>query len=205
MKKRVSRNKDLHGNVPESAPVVLLIVDVLNDLNFPDNSALLKGASTLAKNIATLKKRCKGADIPTIYVNDNYGKWRSDLIAVLQHCLRPESAGLPLVERLLPAADDYVVLKPKHSIFYATPLDTLLSYFLVKTVILAGLTTSACILSSAAEIFIRDLKLFVPSDCVAGLHQRDHRQALELMRKSFHADTAPSRTLDLHALRRASA
>jgi isochorismate hydrolase len=71
------------------------------------------------------KKNCKDAGIPVISVNDNRGKWRSDFSAVLSHCLRPDSPGCPMVRQLIPEASDYIVLKPKHSAFYATPLDTL--------------------------------------------------------------------------------
>jgi nicotinamidase-related amidase len=95
-----------------------------------------------------------------------------------------------------------VVLKPKHSVFYATPLDTLLFYFRAKTIVLTGLTTNACILASASELYVRDLKVYVPSDCVAALSQREHRNALELMRKSFAVDTTPSKRVDLRKLLR---
>jgi len=176
---------------------VLLLVDVINDLDFPNNSTLLKKAVTLGKTVAALKRRCKKLRIPAIYVNDNRGKWRSDFPAVLAHCRRPGAPGQPLVERVIPDTSDYVVLKPKHSAFYAIPLDALLSYLKAHTVILAGLTTSACILMTAGEIYIRDLKLYVPSDCVAALTRHDHLNALGIMKRSFEADTTPSTRLGL--------
>ena len=82
--------------------------------------------------------------------------------------------------------------------------DTLLSYLKTKTIILTGLTTNACILISASEIYIRDLQLCVPSDCVAAQSMREHRNALQLMRKSFRADTTPSTQLNLRNLLRSS-
>jgi hypothetical protein len=60
----VRKNQDLHGNAPDSCPVVLLLVDVLNDVDFPGNSQLLKSIRALGKNISALKKRCKDARIP---------------------------------------------------------------------------------------------------------------------------------------------
>jgi nicotinamidase-related amidase len=98
---------------------------VLNDVDFPGNSALLKSIRALEKNISALKKRCRDAGIPVIYVNDNCGKGRSDFSAVLSHCLRPDSPCSPMVSQLIPEAS--VVLRPKHSAFCATPLDTLIS------------------------------------------------------------------------------
>ena len=193
---------DLHGNVPDSAPAALILIDVINDLDFPGNDELVRKAASLGRTIAALKARCRKAGIPAVYVNDNRGKWRSDFRAVLAHCRRPESLGHPLVQALIPGLDDYIVLKPKHSAFHATPLDTIMSYLKTKTVILTGLTTSACVLLTAGEIYIRDLKLYVPSDCVAGLHSQDHRRALDLMRISFRAVTTPSRNLNLRSLTR---
>jgi hypothetical protein len=35
---------DLHGNAPKQAPVALLLIDVINNLAFPDGKALLKQA-----------------------------------------------------------------------------------------------------------------------------------------------------------------
>jgi nicotinamidase-related amidase len=197
MNQPVRKNEDLHGNAPDSCPVVLLLVDVLNDVDFPGNSRLLKSIRSLGKNIAALKKRCKDAGVPVIYVNDNRDKWRSDFSVVLAHCLRPDSPGCPMVSQLIPGASDYIVLKPKHSAFYATPLDTLFSYLKVKTVILAGLITNACILSTASELYVRDLDIYVPSDCVAAPIKRTHRYALELMKISFDADTTSSTKLNL--------
>jgi nicotinamidase-related amidase len=97
-----------------------------------------------------------------------------------------------MVNQLIPEAADYIVLKPKHFAFYATPLDTLFSYLKVKTVILAGPITNACILSTASELYVRDLDVYVPSDCVAAPIKRAHRYALELMRISFDVDTTSS-------------
>lgn len=187
---------NLHGNVPDNALVVLMLVDVINDLNFPGNDYLVKEAPRLGRAISALKERCWKAGIPAIYVNDNREKWRSDFRQVLSHCRNPNSAAWPLVEPLIPGPDDYIVLKPKHSAFYATPLDTILSYLKTRTVILTGLTTSACILLTAGEIYVRDLKLYVPPDCVAGLNKREQRNALDLMRNSFGAITTPSRRLN---------
>jgi nicotinamidase-related amidase len=204
VKRPVHKNEDLHGNVPDSCPVVLLLVDVLNDVDFPGNSQLLKSIPSLGKNMSALKKRCKDAGIPVIYVNDNRGKWRSDFSTILSHCLRPESPGGPMVSQLIPEASDYIVLKPKHSAFYATPLDTLFSYLQVKTVILAGLITNACILSTASELYVRDLDVYVPSDCVAAPIKRAHRDALELMKISFDADTKSSANLNLRKILRSA-
>jgi nicotinamidase-related amidase len=197
-----SRAGSLHGNVPDRSRVVLLLIDVINDLDFPNNVALLRQAPSLGMNIAALKKRCREKNIPAVYVNDNRGKWRSDFANVLAHCVERNCPGRTMVEKLIPDAEDYIVLKPKHSAFHATPLDTILTYLGARTVILAGLTTGACVLLTAGEIYIRDIKLAVPSDCVAALRKTDQHKALALMRTNFQADTTASKHLNLKKLLR---
>jgi nicotinamidase-related amidase len=201
MPSRQQKTGDLHGNVPDNAPVALMLVDVLNDLDFPGNEGLVKQAARLGQTIAALKQRCQKARIPAIYINDNRNRWRSDFKAVIAECCEPDSQGWPLVEPLMPASHDYILLKPKHSAFYATPLDTILSYLKTRVVILTGLTTAACILLTAGEIYVRDLKLYVPRDCVAGLNEKEHRNALALMRGSFGAITTPAHRLNLGKVR----
>jgi nicotinamidase-related amidase len=195
-------DSDLHGNVPDRSSVVLLLVDVINDLKFPGNNFLIQQATILGKNIARLKSRCGRAGIPTVYVNDNRGRWQSDFPAVVKRCIAPNAPGRRLGREVLPTQRDYVVLKPKHSAFYATPLDTLLTYMGVKSVILAGVTTNACILMTASDIYVRDLRLFVPLDCVAALTPEEHRTSLSIMRESFAADTTESKQLNLKKILR---
>jgi nicotinamidase-related amidase len=189
---------DLHGNVPDQSQVVLLLIDVINDLRFP----MVRRSVALAKSIAKLKKRCKNLAIPIIYVNDNRGRWRSDISAVLRHCLSTQSPGREMTKLLVPEPDDYIVVKPKHSPFYASPLQTILDYIGARIAIVAGVTTNACVLITAGDLHVRDFRLFVPADCVAALTEREHRRSLDLMKNSFDADTTYSSRLNLARLRK---
>jgi nicotinamidase-related amidase len=193
------KNPDLHGNAPDEAPVVLLIIDVINDLQFEGGAALLAQALPMADRLAALKRRARARGIPAVYVNDNFGRWRSDLRALLAHCLEDDVRGRPVVERLLPDAEDYFVLKPKHSGFFATSLDTLLKYLRARTLILTGLTADNCVLFTASDAYLRDFHLVVPADCVAAIDPRHTRQALEHMRRVLKADITPSTTLSMDA------
>ena len=60
---------DLHGNAPDTAPIALLLIDVINALDFAHGKALLKHALPMATKLAALKRRAKRAGIPSIYVN----------------------------------------------------------------------------------------------------------------------------------------
>src|SRR5262249_9410567 len=121
-------NPDLHGNAPDKSDVALLLIDVINDLEFEGGDALLQQAVPLVATIAALKPCAKALGIPVIYVNDNFGRWRSDFKAQVDHCLKDGVRGRPLAEALRPEKDDYFVLKPKHSGFYSTSLAILLDH-----------------------------------------------------------------------------
>ncbi len=195
-----SDNQDLHGNAPDRCRVALLIVDMINALDFPGNEELVRESVRLGRAIAELKRRCRDAGIPTIYVNDNQGKWRSDFAAVIRHCLRDGLPGREMVQYVLPDDEDYLVLKPKHSGFYASPLDTLLQYIGVETLIVTGISSNSCILLTASDAYVRDYKLFIPADCVAGQEDDQHRKSLDLMKCNFAANIDDAATLNLRKL-----
>jgi nicotinamidase-related amidase len=194
---------DLHGSAPDTSPVALLIIDLINDLEFPGSEPFVKPTLALGKRVAMLKKAARAQRVPVIYVNDNFGKWRSDLRQLVAHCLRDGVRGKPLVEALRPGPDDYFVLKPKHSSFFATTLGTLLEYLGTKTLILTGISADACIQFTAADAYMRDFRLVIPEDCVASGAAAHTRQALRYFRRVLHADTRPAAQLDLAELVRA--
>jgi nicotinamidase-related amidase len=194
-----AKNEDLHGNAPDKASVALLLIDVINDLEFPEGDQLLRHALPMARQIAALKTLAHQAGIPAIYVNDNFGRWRSDFSAQVGHCLQDGVRGRPIVELLRPEKDDYFVLKPKHSGFFSTSLDILLEYLGTKTVILTGLAANICVLFTANDAYMRDFNLFVPRDCVASNTEEENTYALDQMNKILKADIRPSAEIPLEA------
>jgi nicotinamidase-related amidase len=191
------RNPDLDGSAPDKAPAALLLIDVINDLEWEDGERALGPALAMAPALAALKRRCRAAGLPAVYVNDNAGRWREDRRTIVSRCLRPGVRGRPVVEQLVPDDDDYFVIKPKHSAFYATPLETLLIYLGARTLILTGIGTNVCVAFTANDAHMRDYQLIVPADCVAAVDASDGAAALRQMRKLLGADTRPSVALDL--------
>ncbi|MFP5212388.1 MAG: cysteine hydrolase family protein [Acidobacteriota bacterium] len=196
------RSEDLHGSAPDSAPVALLLIDVINDLEFEGGDKLLEQALPMAERVAALKKRAKVAGIPVVYVNDNYGRWRSDFKRLVNHCLNEPVRGKKLAELLRPDEDDYFVLKPKHSGFFSTTLHTLLDYLRVRTLILAGLTGNTCVLFTAHDAYMREFHLIVPPDCVASIDPDQNRYALDLIETVMKAELIPSDKIDISKLAR---
>jgi nicotinamidase-related amidase len=194
------QNDDLHGSVPDQAPVALLLIDVINTLDFPGNEEIVQRVGPMAARITALKARARAVGIPAVYVNDNFGRWRSDQRALLDHALQTGSGGQAMVEALRPEEDDYFVLKPKHSAFFSTTLDTLLAYLGARTLILTGVAGNICVFFSANDAYMRDFGLVVPKDCVASNTVAENDYALAQMRQILRADTTSSPDLDLERL-----
>ncbi len=166
----------------------MLLIDVINDLEFPGGHELLEHALPMARQIQRLKQKAREAHVPIIYVNDNFGKWRSDFNAQVTHCLEQDVIGKPIVELLKPNSEDYFVLKPKHSGFFSTTLDILLEYLGCRKLVLTGMAAEVCVLFTANDAYMRDFHLVVPSDCVASIETLHTQRALEQMRTVLKAD-----------------
>jgi len=195
-----TKNQALHGMVPDSCPVALVLVDVINDMEFEGGERLAQHALPAAERIAGLKRRARELGVPVIYCNDNFGRWRSDFHEVVEHAMDDGVRGEPIARLLKPARDDYFVLKPKHSAFYATTLDTLLDYLGARRLILCGFSGDVCVLFSAGDAYMRDFHLHVPADCSASISPGENKRALAYMRRVLKANTTPSDRLDLAAL-----
>jgi nicotinamidase-related amidase len=183
-------------------PVALLMIDVLTTFKFPDGNAILQSALAIRDPLVRLKSRARKVGIPVLYVNDNFGDWRSEKEVLLGRCL--EAKGAEFVRPLLPDGEDYFVLKPMHSTFYMTPLEVLLEHLEVETLILTGLTSNSCITISAHDANMRGFDIYIPSDCTCARNQQEHRQALAQLEAMVGAKLKPSTVLKLPNLIRAA-
>jgi nicotinamidase-related amidase len=196
------RAASLYGSAPDRSQVAILLIDVINDMEFPGGKQLAARARRLIPKLAALRQRARRAKVPVIYANDNFGRWRSDFSAQVRHCLQDGVRGRELAEALKPAPDDYFVLKPKHSAFYQTCLELLLEHLGATTLVLAGVTTDSCVAFTASDAYLRGYSLRVLRDGCTAIDARLHRGALAHMQRALHAEIVSS---DRVSLRGASA
>ena len=198
-----ARNHDLHGNVPDSCPVALLLIDVINDLEFPGGRELAKTAVREARRVAALKHQARRTGIPVIYANDNFGRWRSNYGEVVEHCLHDDVRGRPLAEMLTPEREDYFVLKPKHSAFFSTTLATLLEVTESQAPCarrtrrrrVRAVHRGRCLHARFRAVRAVGLR------CIE-VDRIENRRALAYMARVLHADTRASARLNVAALAR---
>lgn len=172
----------------------LLIVDMINALDFEGGAALAPGATRAAEVIARLRAQADDAEIPVIHINDNFGAWHSEKSKLVD---RMHASGSPLAGCLDPRASDYFIIKPQFSGFYATNLPVLLPKLGVTRLVLTGIATDICILFTAADAHMRDYALWVPCDAVAAEDDRRGAWALDIMAHAMGAAIASTRDLSL--------
>jgi nicotinamidase-related amidase len=180
------------GKSARKKTTALVLVDFINLFDFDDAGKLAPRALRAAKRTAALKQRLKRRGVPCIYANDNFGRWTSDFAALTEACLHRQGPAAEIAGLLHPAEGDLAVLKPRHSAFYGTPLDFLLEDLNVAKIVLAGIAVDMCVFATAQDAYVREFKLWIPSDCTAGFTRSQERASLAHMARTLKADIRPA-------------
>jgi nicotinamidase-related amidase len=171
---------------------VLLLVDFINPLDFPGGEHLAPAAVAAARASAALKQRLAAEGVTAIFANDNYGVWQSDFHTMVATCVGLQGPAGEIARALYPQASDLTVLKPRHSAFYASPLDLLLKEMGTRELVICGLATDICVQLTAMDAFLREYEIRVPSDCTAAETEQAKAASLAYMADVLRCDTAPS-------------
>jgi len=188
------------ANDRDASEMALLVLDLVSTWDFPDGQVLLQRAMRIATKVARLRARCRQAGVPTIFANDNHGHWRSDFRHVVAASLERGGGGAAITELLSPHETDYAVLKPRHSAFFATPLELLLDHLGVRRLVVVGVSADQCVLQTVADARMRELDVVVASDCIASLDRRRELRALEHFERVL--DVPTRRGQDIRPARR---
>ncbi|WP_082235031.1 isochorismatase family cysteine hydrolase [Halobacillus massiliensis] len=168
----------------------LLIIDMINKMDFDGGEDLLKHTREITGPINHLRKEAKDKEMPVVYVNDNFGLWQDNVDELMEEC--KQGPGKEIIEEVLPVEDDYFIIKPKHSGFFGTQLSILLEELEVKNLILTGVAGDICILFTANDAYMREYDLWVPEDCVASEQMDDNDNALKIIKRSLFANVKPT-------------
>jgi len=164
----------------------VLALDLITDFAFPDGPTVRRALARRAAAIRALLARARQHRVPVIYANDNLGDWRSDAPALIAHCTAARPGG-SLVRSLQPQAGDEIVLKPRHSAFFGTPLEVLLNDRRVDTLLLTGISAESCVWITACDAHTRGFGLIIPADTLAGASSRGVRATLRSLREVLDA------------------
>jgi nicotinamidase-related amidase len=170
----------------------LIVVDMLNNYEHEDAEPLRESVRAVIEPMADLIARGREAGALIVYVNDNHGDWAAGREALIEKALA--GADPSLVEPIAPGADVPLLVKARHSIFYATQLEYMLREKEVEHLILVGQVTEQCILYSALDAYIRHFRVTVPRDAVAHIHPDLADAAFRLMEINMRAEIVDAAT-----------
>ncbi len=97
------------------------------------------------------------------------------------YCIRG-TPGADFIDEILPIRGQ-IIAKTKHSAFFGTDLDEQLRKEGCSSVVLAGLQTQICILTTAADANHRGYDVVAASDCVISTRDDVRLEALEWIEK----------------------
>ncbi|MFJ6087747.1 cysteine hydrolase family protein [Streptomyces sp. NPDC092369] len=167
------------------AKTALIVIDMINTYDHDDAVLLTPSVKASLPAVTGLLHRARRLDVPVIYVNDNFGQWRSHHGELVETALRGPHADL--VEPVAPDDESFFVVKARHSAFYETPLSYLLAEQGVDHLVLCGQVTEQCVLYSALDAHIRHLRVTVARDAVAHIHADLAEAALQMMERNMGA------------------
>lgn len=184
-----------HPQLPRSRRALLLI-DFINPLDFPGADRLAEPAVRAARATVRLRDRLDRHKVPVVYCNDNYGVWQSDFHSLVAQCIGRQDASGRIARMLSPRPTDLTLLKPRHSAFFGSPLELLLDEMGAQDLVLCGLAADICVQLTAADAFLRNYRVWVPSDCTASESARAKAGALKYMADILKCDVRSSRAVE---------
>lgn len=167
----------------------VLFVDVINDFDFDGGENLLKHTDEILPNMKKLRDFAKKNNLPTIYINDHYGLWQADFNKIIDRCKNERSK--QVIDTLKPDKNDYFIIKPQHSAFFQTPLQSLLNELNKTHLMMAGIAGDICILFTAKDAYMYDFDMHIPENCMASEEKEGSEYALYLMRTVMKANIEP--------------
>jgi nicotinamidase-related amidase len=132
-------------------------------------------------NVKLLLREARGRGIPIIFACDS--RYPDDFIFKSGHPLRTirGTEGVKVIDDLEPAATDIVVEKRMLSAFFGTDLDFTLRQRGIRTLIVTGVATWACVMKTVFDAAEMGYEVIVPADCCASPVPEGHESALKVM------------------------
>jgi len=174
---------------PSLSKTAVLFIDVINDFKFNGGEKLLHHTKNILPHLKRLKAFARKNNLPIIYINDHYGVWQADFQKIIKHCTNEYSE--EIIQEIKPDDTDYFLIKPQHSAFFQTPLQSLLHELGKTRLIVAGIAGDICILFTAKDAYMYKYDMHIPENCMASEDKDGNDYALYLMQSVMKAKTDP--------------
>jgi len=161
----------------------LLVIDMLNDFVLEGAPLEVPNTRKIIPFIKEEIKRAKKAGNPVIYICDTHDPDDKEFskFGWPRHAVKG-TKGAEVVEELKPQEDDIIIEKKTYSGFYNTNLDDTLKRLGIDSLRLTGCVTHICVMFTASDAVLRDYRVTVLKDGVAGIADEDHEAALRIMK-----------------------
>lgn len=171
----------------------LLVIDMLNDFALPGAPLEVPETRAVAPAIRGEIDRARAENRPVIFICDNHAPDDKEFrkFGWPVHAVKG-TRGAEVIEELKPAPGDIVIPKNTYSGFYGTKLDETLKLLGVDSLRLTGCVTHICVMFTASDAVLRDYKVRVVEDGVAGLAREDHDAALRIMKNVMGVEIVKS-------------
>jgi ureidoacrylate peracid hydrolase len=157
------------------ARCALIVVDMQNDFVRPGAPMETPAGRAMLPNLKRAIDFCRHTGAKVIYTTHAHRKDGCDagMFARLWPPIASKAGlvdgtrGIEIYDEVAPAPEEIVVKKHRYSAFYGTDLDIILRGWGIDTVVVAGVTTENCCLSTARDALLRDYKVVFLSDATA--------------------------------------
>ncbi|MFD1039807.1 isochorismatase family cysteine hydrolase [Virgibacillus byunsanensis] len=167
-------------NIQESA---LVLIDLQKESNF----GLLQ-MDEVIKNSKKVIDACRSKNIPIIYTRQIN---RTDGVALskgelLQENGQPfyynsDSENIEILDEIKPNKEDVVIDKYRWSAFFETELNLVLKSMGVKHLIIGGVVTDGCLMTSVFDAYFRDYDIHLIKDISSASNEGAHMASLIIM------------------------
>jgi maleamate amidohydrolase len=164
--------------------IAILVVDMTRA--FVEDRFLLGSAKmgqVALGGIARLLEAARPIGIPVFFTRmipfrnrTEAGRWYDSCPGIFGRADDPasrESAEIPA--EIAPRPEEPVIVKSKPSAFFGTPLQSMLAFHNVDTLIITGMVTSGCVRATVDDAFSYDYRVIIPDKCVADRAEVPHR------------------------------
>ncbi|MGC9194365.1 MAG: cysteine hydrolase family protein [Syntrophobacteraceae bacterium] len=163
----------------------LIVVDLLRDTfqNHP-RSAIVEAARAFRPRLNALIDTFHQCGLPVVFACDSF--MAQDFIfkgKMKPHSLRG-TPGADVWEELNREPQDLLLPKRRFSSFFKTDLDVTLRTLQADTVLVTGIATPICVLTTALDAVSHDFRAVIVEDCCAAHRPQDHEAILNGYRKT---------------------
>jgi len=167
----------------ETRRTALLVIDIQYQAMSNDIFGV-EGIEKIVKNTNSLIKACRQNNIPVIYTRHVYRSSGIDKaryepsVNGIPQAYREGTREIEIIDEIKPGPDDIVIDKQRWSAFYCTELDIILRSLKVDRLLICGVVTDGCVMTTVYDAYFRDYGIDLVKDACGASNQTVHKAAV---------------------------